>query len=218
MTAASGGLPCQSSSMNTAEDILLWQATFGQKRHARTPRFLNPEAFMNFVQRRHLISPLLACSAFFVGQIAQAAGPTSQEPPHNSPTAFNCSMRHHGSFRDVFFSPLGVTAPANERASLALLKLRADEIAQDKECCPVVGWWINGHADPREASTQQAEQLSQARADYISRLVVGLGVPASNICMRAQGARQPVAEPPSPKNIRVEMVVSCLNPQRPFCE
>ena len=77
---------------------------------------------------------------------------------------------------------------------------------------------LSVHADPREASTQQAGQLSQARAEYISRLVVSLGVPASNICMRAQGARQPVAEPPSPKNIRVEMVVSCLNPQRPFCE
>ncbi|WP_366935931.1 OmpA family protein [Acidovorax sp.] len=77
---------------------------------------------------------------------------------------------------------------------------------------------LSVHANPREASTQQAGQLSQARAEYISRLVVSLGVPASNICMRAQGARQPVAEPPSPKNIRVEMVVSCLNPQRPFCE
>lgn len=173
---------------------------------------------MNFVQRRHLISPLLACGALFAGQVAQGAGPTSQDPPYGSPTAFRCSMRHAGSARDVFFSPLGVAAPANERASVASLKLRADEIAQDKVCCPVVGWWIDGHADPREASTEQAEQLSQARADYISRLVFGLGVPASTICIRAHGARKPVAEPPSPKNIRVEMAVDCLNPHRPFCE
>lgn len=173
---------------------------------------------MNFVQRRHLISPLLACSALFAGQIAQAAGPTSQELPYKLPAASNCSMRHYGSVGDVFFSPLGVAAPASERASVGLLKQRADEIAQDKVCCPVVGWWIDGHADPREASKEQAEQLSQARTGYIRRLVVGLGVPAANICMRAYGARQPVAEPPNPKNIRVEMVVSCLNPQRPFCE
>ncbi|WP_353888953.1 OmpA family protein [Acidovorax kalamii] len=173
---------------------------------------------MNFVQRRHLISPLLACGALFAGQIAQAGGPTSQQLPHRSPTAFSCSMRHYGSVRDVFFPPLGVVAPANERASVALLKQRADEFAQDKVCCPVVGWWIDGHADPREASTEQAEQLSQARTDYIRRLVVGLGVPAANICMRAHGARQPVSEPPSPKNIRVEMSVDCLNPHRPFCE
>lgn len=144
------------------------------------------------------IAGLVALFAFWVNG-ARAEGAT----------AFNmCGLFDGKYYGDVFFQPTGIGATASAREMVPKLVVLADAL-KSHQCCPGVFWVLNAHADKYEVPPAAYDNLAQNRAEYVQGLLVGLGVPKNRICTFARGASQPVANPPSTKNARVEIDVLC---------
>ena len=81
--------------------------------------------------------------------------------------------------------------------------------AQTNPCCPHLDWYVNSHTDPAEVPQKAQAGLSAARAEYVAELLSKAGVPKPDICVRSNGATQPVVKAGDPMNARVEIRVQC---------